>query len=63
MIQEVLARHLEEQGIVEKGAFSNALKERLSKLSPARRDDPMLGPLKILMKALDDPAFLPRRKH
>jgi hypothetical protein len=50
--QEILVRHLEEQGILEKGSYRAALEEHLANVPPAGRGDIMYGPLELLIKSL-----------
>ena len=50
--QELLVRHLEEQGILETGSYRAALEEHLAKVPPSERDDIMYGPLNALIRSL-----------
>ncbi len=61
--QEILVRCLEDQGVLERGAYLAALKEHMNGVSPIRRDHAMYGPMLALMKALGKPAPVAKRKH
>jgi hypothetical protein len=60
---EILIRHLEREGVLEKGSYRDALEQHLSHVSPVRRDKPMYAVPKELVKALGKPAPVARRKH
>ena len=50
--QELLVRHLEEQGVLPKDSFREALEKHLASVSPARRDETMYEPVRLLIKSL-----------
>jgi hypothetical protein len=60
---EILVRHLESEGAIEKGSYREALEEYLSQVSPVRRDGPMYGVPKQLVKSLAKPSPVSKRKH
>jgi hypothetical protein len=53
LCQKLLVRHLEEQGVLPKDSFREALENHLARLSPAHRDDVMYEPIRILIKTLN----------
>ena len=65
LAQELLVRHLEDQGVLEKGAFRSVLEEHMDRISPVRRGQRMYGPIRGLIKALGTPAPapVPKRKR
>ena len=65
LAQELLVRHLEDLGVLEKGAFRSVLEEHMDRISPGRRGQTMYGPIRGLIKALATPAPAPvsRRKR
>jgi hypothetical protein len=63
LAQELLVRHLEEQGVLEKGTFRAVLEEHMARITPGRRAQRMYGPIRGLIKALGTPAPVPKPKH
>jgi hypothetical protein len=63
LAQELLVRHLEEQGVLEKGTFRSVLEEHMARISPGRRVQRMYGPIRGLIRALGTPALVPKPKH
>ena len=50
--QKLLVLHLEEQGVIPKGSFREALEKGLASMSPAQSEDMMHEPIRLLIKAL-----------
>jgi hypothetical protein len=53
---KLLVRHLEDQGVLPKGSFREALEKYLASVPPAQLDDTMHEPVRLLTKALSKPA-------
>jgi hypothetical protein len=53
LCQELLVRHLEECGVLERGSFRLYLEAHMTNLAGKERHQPTYGPMRALIAALD----------